>query len=54
MAQSRYFNGLWTQLELLDAQLVIRQSAADLATAEHDRAVALVRLEQATGMFSGH
>ena len=47
MAQSRYINGLGTQLELLDAQLVISQSEADLATAEHDRAVALVRLEQA-------
>lgn len=52
MAQSRYINGLGTQLELLDAQLVISQSEADLATAEHDRAVALVRLEQATGMLS--
>ena len=53
MARSRYLNGLGTQLELLDAQLVIRQSEADLATAEHDRAVALVRLEQATGMLTG-
>ena len=52
MAQSRYINGLGPQLELLDAQLVISQSGADLATAEHDRAVALVRLEQATGMLS--
>ena len=53
MAQSRYFNGLGTQLELLDAQLVIRQAEADLADVAHDRAVALVRLEQATGMLSG-
>jgi outer membrane protein len=52
MAQSRYANGLGTQLELLDAQLMIRQSEADLATAEHDKAVSVVKLEQAVGLLS--
>ena len=54
MAQSRYINGIGTQLELLDAQLMMRQSEADLARAQHDKAVALVKIEQASGMLSVH
>jgi outer membrane protein TolC len=52
LAQSRYVAGAGTQLEVLDAQLMLRQSETDLATAEHDRAVALVRLEQAAGFLA--
>ena len=49
IARSRYGNGFGTQLEVLDAQLVLTRSKSEFVRAQHDRAVALVVLERATG-----
>ncbi len=44
--------GVGTQLEVLDAQLVLTQAQTQLSRARRDRAAALVRLEQAVGQDS--
>ena len=51
IAEARYKTGVGTQLELIDAQLVLTQSEAQYAQAQRDRAVALVHLEQAVGVL---
>jgi outer membrane protein TolC len=50
IARSRYGNGFGTQLEVLDAQLVLTRSKSEFVRAQHDHAVALVVLERATGL----
>jgi outer membrane protein len=49
IARSRYGNGVGTQLEVLDAQLVLSRSKSNLVRAERDRAVSIVMLERAVG-----
>lgn len=49
IAQARYRTGAGTQLEVLDAQVVLVQAEADHARARRDRAVALVSVERAVG-----
>ena len=51
IAQSRYTNGVGTQLELLDAELVLLGSDTEFAQQKRNRAVALVALEQASGVL---
>jgi len=51
IAESRYTAGAGTQLEVFDAQLLLVQAQTEYATAQRDRALALVRLEQATGVL---
>jgi len=46
---SRYANGMSTQLEVLDGQLVLTRARIAAVQALRDRAVALVRLEQVAG-----
>ncbi len=50
IARSRYGNGFGTQLELLDAQLVLTRSRSGFVQAQRDRAVSLVMLERAVGL----
>lgn len=50
-AAARYRVGAGTQLEVLDAQLVLLQSESEVARAHRDRAVALVGLEWAAGIL---
>ncbi len=52
IAESRYAAGVGTQLEVFDAQLLLVRAQTDHATAQRDRALALIRLEQATGTLS--
>ena len=49
IADSRYATGVGTQLETLDAQLVLVRAQTEHAMARRDRALALVRLERAVG-----
>jgi outer membrane protein len=51
VAQSRYEAGAGTQLEILDAQLLLVQAESDLAVAQRDRALAIVELERAVGVL---
>jgi len=51
VAQSRYESGAGTQLEILDAQLVLVQAESDLAMARRDRALSVVELERAVGVL---
>ena len=51
IAQSRYEAGAGTQLEILDAQLLLVQAESDLAVARRDRATAIVELERAVGIL---
>jgi outer membrane protein TolC len=51
IAESRYANGVGTQLELIDAQLSLQRAEADLAIAQRDLAVALVQLEYRVGIL---
>jgi outer membrane protein len=50
IARSRYGNGFGTQLEVMDAQLILSRSKSEFARAKRDRAVSLVMLERAVGM----
>ncbi len=50
IARSRYGNGFGTQLEVLDAQLVLTRSRTEWVGAKRDHAVSLVRLERAVGL----
>lgn len=50
IAWSRYGNGFGTQLEVLDAQLVLMRSRSNFARAQRDRAVSLVMIEKAVGL----
>ena len=49
--ESRYAAGVGTQLEVLDAQLVLVEAEVSLATARRDRALSGVELERATGVL---
>lgn len=51
VAQSRYGNGIGTQLEVLDAQLTLVEAQTALATARRDRALAIVGLEYSVGVL---
>ena len=51
VGESRYWTGLGTQLEILDAQVVLAEAETALATARRDRARALVALERAVGVL---
>ena len=51
IAESRYKSGAGTQLEILDAQLVLGEAEIGHATARRDRALALVALERAVGIL---
>ncbi len=50
IAHSRYGNGFGTQLEVLDAQLVLTRSKSEFVRAQRDRAVSLVNLERSVGL----
>ncbi len=49
IAQTRFENGLSTQVELNDAELAVTRARTNQARARHDYAVALARLLAATG-----
>ncbi len=51
VAESRYRSGLGTQLEILDAQLVLARAETDFATARRDRARRLEEVELAAGVL---
>jgi len=51
VARSRYRSGLGTQLEILDAQVVLAQAETEFATARRDRARRLVEVELAVGVL---
>ena len=51
IAESRYANGVSTQLEILDAQLALVRAQTERATARRDRALSLMRLEMAVGVL---
>lgn len=51
VTQSRYQAGAGTQLEILDAQLLLVQAESSLAVAQRDRALAMVELERAVGVL---
>ncbi|MBT3604295.1 MAG: TolC family protein [Candidatus Latescibacteria bacterium] len=51
IAETRYSNGIGTQLEIIDAQLSVQRAEAALAQAKHDVAVALVSLEYSMGIL---
>ena len=51
VAESRYGNGVGTQLEVLDAQLTLVEAQTALATARRDRALAIVGLEHSVGVL---
>ena len=53
IAESRYKTGAGTQLEVLNAQLVLVQSHTGIALARRDRALSLILLERAVGTL-GH
>ncbi len=50
LAASRYGIGFGTQLEVLDAQVVLTSSRSELALAHFDLARAILNLEQAVGV----
>lgn len=51
VADARYGSGIGTQLEILDAQLLLLQAQTQYASAQRDQAFALVRLERAVGVL---
>lgn len=51
VADARYGSGVGTQLEILDAQLLLLQAQTQHAAAQRDQALALVRLERAVGVL---
>lgn len=51
VAEARYASGVGTQLEILDAQLVLLQAQSDQVGAQRDQALALVSLERAVGVL---
>ena len=50
ISRSRYGNGFGTQLEVMDAQLILSRSKSEYFRAQRDRAVSLVMLERAVGL----
>ena len=51
IAESRYSSGLGTQLEVLDAQLILLRTELDFAREKRERAVSMVELERAVGVL---
>lgn len=51
VADARYASGVGTQLEILDAQLLLLQAQTQHASAQRDQALALVRLERSVGVL---
>lgn len=51
VADARYGSGVGTQLEILDAQLILLQAQTQYASAQRDQALALVRLERSVGVL---
>ena len=51
MAYSRYSTGAGTQLEILDAQLLLVRSQTNLALARRDRAIGLLELDRSLGLL---
>lgn len=51
IAETRYSNGIGTQLEVIDGQLTLQRAQAGLAQAKHDVAVAIVNLEHSLGIL---
>lgn len=51
IAESRYENGVGTQIEVIDGQLTLQRAEAELARAKRDLAVALVQLELNAGIL---
>ena len=51
MAYSRYSTGAGTQLEILDAQLLLVTSQTNLALARRDRAIGLLELDRSLGLL---
>lgn len=49
IAESRYENGVGTQIEVIDGQLTLQRAEAELARTKRDLAVALVHLELSAG-----
>lgn len=54
IAETRYNNGIGTQLEIVDAQLTLQRAEAALVQAKHDVAVAIVHLEYSLGILGEH
>ncbi|MCC7261887.1 MAG: TolC family protein [Candidatus Latescibacteria bacterium] len=51
VAEARYASGVGTQLEILDAHLLLLQAQTNQLAARRDQALALVRLERAVGVL---
>ncbi|MFT5368285.1 MAG: outer membrane protein [Candidatus Latescibacterota bacterium] len=51
IAETRYDNGIGTQLEVIDGQLTVQRAEAELAQAKRDVAIAIVRLEHRMGIL---
>lgn len=51
IAESRYENGVGTQIEVIDGQLTLQRAEAELARAKRDLAVTLVHLELSAGIL---
>ena len=51
IAESRYENGVGTQIEVIDGQLTLQRAEAELARAKRDLAVTLVHLELSMGIL---
>ena len=51
IAESRYENGVGTQIEVIDGQLTLQRAEAELARAKRDLAVTLVQLELSAGIL---
>ena len=51
IAESRYENGVGTQIEVIDGQLTLQRAESELARAKRDLAVTLVHLELSVGIL---
>ncbi len=51
IAESRYENGVGTQIEVIDGQVTLQRAEAELARAKRDLAVTLVQLELSAGIL---
>ncbi len=51
IAQVQFEGGVSTQLELIDAQLILKQAETDHVTAEYDLATAVAKLKNVLGMM---
>jgi outer membrane protein TolC len=51
VAESRYGSGVGTQLEVLDGQLSLVEAQTAVATAQRDRALAIIGLERSVGVL---